>query len=243
MLMRLIPGVRIAAIAICGVIFCVPAAFAETLQSTTYRFEESAVGTGGVIDAASTNYRADNAAGALVVGNSSSTNYQIESGPVTPFDPVISFTVNSVSSLGAFSATVPTTATSTFTVSNYTTYGYIVQVTGGSPKNGAAYTIPAMTTTGPSTVGVGQFGINLVANTSPSSFGANPNNGQFGFGTVHSNYSTSNQYRYVDGEIIAQATKNSGVTTYTISYLINVPALAPGGIYTSDLTLIATGTY
>lgn len=241
--MRLIPGVRVAAVAICGVVLCVPGAYAETLQSTTLRFEESAIGTGGVIDAASTNYRADNSSGALVIGNSSSTNYQIDSGPRTTNDPALSFTVNAPSNFSNFSATTATTTTSTFSVTNYTTYGYIVQIVGGPPSNGVAYTIPAMAVTGTSTIGIGQFGINLVANTSPTSFGANPNNGQFGFGTVNANYGTSNSYRYVSGETIAQATKNSGTTTYTISYLVNVPALAPGGVYTSNLTLIATGTY
>jgi hypothetical protein len=100
-----------------------------------------------------------------------------------------------------------------------------------------------MSTTTTSQIGVEQFGINLVANTSPTSFGANPDNGQFGFGSITANYATANNYRYVDGETVAQATKNSGVTTYTISYVTNVATLTPGGQYSADQTIIVTGTY
>lgn len=100
-----------------------------------------------------------------------------------------------------------------------------------------------MATNGPSVVGTSQFGINLVANTLPISIGANPDNGSFGFGLASTNYNTPNQYRYISGETIAQAPKSSGVTVYTITYLVNVPALTPGGQYISDQTLIVTGTY
>ena len=100
-----------------------------------------------------------------------------------------------------------------------------------------------MTATNTSQVGVEQFGINLVANTSPTSLGVNPDNGQFGYGSVMPNYATPDNYRYVPGETIARAVKNSGVTVYTISYIANVAPLTPGGIYTSNQTLIVTGTY
>jgi hypothetical protein len=94
-----------------------------------------------------------------------------------------------------------------------------------------------------SQAGIEQFGINVVANTLPLSLGVNPDNGQFGFGQAASNYNTSNNYRYVSGDTIAVGPKSSGQTTYTISYIINVNALTPGGIYTGGQTLLCTGTY
>lgn len=100
-----------------------------------------------------------------------------------------------------------------------------------------------MSTLGGSVPGTEQYGINLVANTSPVSFGENPDNGQFGFGSITSNYSTANQFYYEDGDIIARADQDSGLTNYTISFLVNVASLTPGGIYAADQTLVVVGTY
>jgi hypothetical protein len=215
---------------------------AEPSQSTNYRFNESSIGSGGLIQSSSANYQGRDSLGDIGVGNASSSNFQIDAGSTTTDDPALSVAINGTVNFGDFTATSATTTTTTFTVLNYTTYGYIVQIVGDTPSSGST-TLAPMTTTGPSVAGTSQFGINLVANTLPTSVGANPDNGQFGFGTVAGNYNTSNSYRYVSGETIAQATRNSGVTTYTITYLVNVPALTPGGLYTSNQTLIVTGTY
>jgi hypothetical protein len=216
--------------------------YADTLQSTNYKFSETAIGSGGLIQSSSANYQGRDSIGDIAVGSAASSNYQIAAGSTTTNDPALSVSVNGTINFGNFTASNATTATTTFTILNYTTYGYVAQIIGSPPTNGAT-TLSAMSTTGPSVAGTSQFGINLVANTSPVSVGANPDNGQFGYGTVASNYATPNSYRYVSGETIAQATKNSGLTTYTITYLVNVPALTPGGVYTSNQTLVVTGTY
>lgn len=224
-------------------IFEVVVVRAESLQSQSYRLDESTVGSGGLDQSDSASYQVSNASGDLTIGNAASAGYQIEAGSKTSPDPALAFSVNSFSAnFGSFSSTEPSVSTATFSVSNYTSYGYAVQVIGNPPSNGE-HVIDAMETTGDSQTGTEQFGINLVANTLPVSFGANPDNGQFGFGSVASNYSTSNKYRYVSGETIALASKSSGVTNYTISYLINVETLTPGGQYASDQTLVVTGTY
>ena len=82
-----------------------------------------------------------------------------------------------------------------------------------------------------------------MANTLPTSLGANPDNGLFGYGSVTANYNTPNKYYYQSGDIIAQSTKDSGVTNYTLSYIANVAALTAGGQYTTNQTLVVTGTY
>jgi hypothetical protein len=94
-----------------------------------------------------------------------------------------------------------------------------------------------------SSPGIEQFGVNLVANTSPTSAGANPAQSIFGVGEAATNYDTPNSYRYVSGDTIAFAPKSSGVTTFTITYLVNVGALTPGGQYTSAQQLICVATY
>lgn len=213
------------------------------LKSTNYQLDETTAGSGGLEQSSSNNYTVSGATGDLSVGESSSGNYQIQAGSKTTNDPTLSFNFDNPSAnFTDFSPTNASTATATFSISNYTSYGYIVQLFGNPPSNGN-HTISAMSTTASSQVGIEQFGINLVANTSPTSVGANPNNGQFGFGSITTNYSTSNKYRYVSGETIAQAPKSSGITVYTISYLVNVASITPGGKYTSNQTLIITGTY
>jgi hypothetical protein len=216
---------------------------AQTLESTNYRFDESAIGSGDLVQSSSANYSVTSTSGDLAIGSASSTNYNIDAGSKTSPDPTLSFSIPSGDvNFGNFTASNAATTTTTFSVSNYTSYGYVVHMFGDPPTNGA-HQIAPMTTTGFSDVGTDQFGINLVANTSPVSFGANPDQGQFGFGTATANYNTSDQFRFVSGEAIASAPKSSGVTTYTISYLVNVASLTPGGKYNSNQTLVVTGTY
>jgi hypothetical protein len=224
-----------------------PVAATDFPASTNYRFDETSIGTTNNLESASTNFKDQTGAGDTAVGASSSTNFQTQAGSDTSHDPNLTFTMNTGSAaFGTFSPTAASTATTTFSVINYTSFGYVVQVAGNPPSYGSNQ-IDAMSATAASQPGTEQFGINLVANTSPISFGANPDNGtspnDFGFGQVAPNYSTPNQFRYVAGETIAQAPKSSGRTNYTISYIANVTNLTPGGTYNSDQTLIVTGTY
>lgn len=216
---------------------------AETLQSPNFKFDESVIGGSGSVLSSSTNYQVGDSIGEPIAGNSASANFQTQAGNKTTNDPALSFSVNGASTnFGNFTPANASVATSSFSVSNYTSYGYVVQILGNPPSNGSR-TIGAMATTGPSQAGTEQFGINLVANTSPVSVGANPDHGQFGVGTAAANYGTSNQYRYVSGETIANGPKSSGLTNYTISYIVNVAGLTPGGRYASNLVLICTGTF
>ena len=225
------------------VFLIIPFAHAQTLASPNYRFDESTLGAGGMVQSGSPSYTATSGAGDIGIGNSTSSNFQFTSGSNTPKDPYLTFAIlSSTANFGDFSASTTSVGTTSFVVSNYTSYGYVVQVFGQPPTNNN-HSLDAMTATNTSQVGVEQFGINLVANTSPTSLGVNPDNGQFGYGSVMPNYATPDNYRYVPGETIARAVKNSGVTVYTISYIANVAPLTPGGIYTSNQTLIVTGTY
>ncbi len=212
-------------------------------QSTNFRLSESSIGSGSTVQSSSANYRASDAVGDISIGNSASTNFQVNAGTKTPVDPNLTVNITSGAiAFPSFSAASPSITTATFSVQNYTSYGYVVQIIGTPPTN-PSRTITPMAASGPSVIGIEQFGMNLVANTSPSSFGANPDNGSFGFGGASGNYGTPNSFRYVSGETIALASKSSGITNYTISYLVNVAGLTPGGQYVSNQTLIITGTY
>jgi hypothetical protein len=222
-------------------VYIVSPAFA--LQSTNYNFVETSLGGNGLLNSQSANFQASGSGAVLGIGNSAGVNFQLNAGNLTTNDPALSFAVNSSNiNLGSFSAGVTAVATTSFQVINYTSYGYVVQALGTSPTKGS-HTITAMSSTGPSQAGTEQFGINLVANTSPVSLGANPDHGLFGFGSASSNYGTANNYRFVSGETIASAPQSSGQTIYTISYIVNVNSLTPGGEYSGSQTILCTGTY
>lgn len=220
-------------------------ALAESRSSTNYTLDEDFIGGGGLIESNSTNYRSNETIGDIGIGNSSSTNYQSNSGYTTTSDPALSVAITSSNvNFGQFSIGSAKTGTSTFRVLNYTTYGYVVQIIGAPPSNGA-YSLAAMSSTAASSPGTEQFGINLRDNSSPD-IGAEPvqvPDSTFSFGTVATNYNTVNQFRYVSGETIAQATKNSGQTDYTISYIVNVSSTTPGGSYSGAQQIIVIGTY
>ncbi len=238
---RLVGFFLVMMLACCGLVATVHADV--PLQSANYRFDESVVGGGGLTQESSANYQAGEFIGDLAIGNSASSNFQLNSGYPTTNDPALTFIVDTGNvNFGTFSATTAAVASSTFQVLDYTSYGYVVMIFGSPPTNGS-HVITPMSTTDVSQAGTEQFGINLVANTSPTTVGANPDNGLFGVGQAATNYDTADNYRYVSGETIANGPKSSGNTIYTISYLVNVRSITPGGQYTSHQTLICIGTY
>lgn len=216
---------------------------ADPLKSTHYQFQETSLGGVGLTNTQSSSYQAATSGGILGFGNSAATGFQVNAGNTTTSDPALAFGIVSPNvNFGDFSPGAAAVATSSFQVGDYTSYGYVVQVLGNPPGNGT-HTLAGMPATVPSQTGIEQYGINLVANTSPVSLGANPDHGQFGVGDPPTNYATSNNYRYISGETIAIGPKSSGVTLYTISYIINVSSLTPGGQYAGAQTIVCTGTY
>jgi len=221
--------------------------------SSSYRIDESFIGPGGNLESGSTTYKLE--PGQQTVGNpggvgeSSSASYTAQSGNTTTADPRLTCTINTSSlNFGALSTSVVSSGTATFSVLNYTAYGYNVTILGNPPTNGA-HTLAGMSSTGLSVPGTEQFGMNLRDNgpsvTDPN-IGADPvqvPSGSFSFGVAAAGYNTVNSYRYVAGETIASAPKSSGQTDYTASYIVNASTTTPGGSYTGNQTLLCTGTY
>ena len=138
-----------------------------------------------------------------------------------------------------------TTTTATFSVKNYISSGYTV-VTVSNPPINNAYTMHNLTSPTASSAGTEQFGINLVANTSPITFGVNPvqvPSSAFSYGAAAAGYNTPNLYKYVPGNTIAYSNSSSGETDYTISYIYNISVLTAGGTYTFNDVLVATATF
>lgn len=221
-------------------------ASAAQSSSSNYQVNEVFFGSGGELHACSTNYCSKQSAGETAVGNTSSPNYQAQAGFNTNREPYIEFTVsNTTVNLGTLTSTTTRTATATFTVKAYLSHGYSVINASDPPKNDT-YTMQALTTPTASSVGTEQFGINLVANTSPTTFGADPQyipDNTFSFGQATADYSSPNLYKYVKGDTVAQSTSSSSDTTFTVSYIFNISNVTPGGAYSMNHVLVATATY
>ncbi|MDX2776456.1 hypothetical protein PV379_03760 [Streptomyces caniscabiei] len=219
---------------------------AQSLSSPNYIIEEDFVGGGGTVDSSSPNYRSQDSIGAPAVGDSESANNKTQSGATTTDDPMLEFSVSTTNlSLGSLLPSLTRTGTSSFSVRNYTSSGYVVQVLGSPPTNGS-HALAAMTSPAASATGTEQFGINLVANSSPVALGADPAqvpNGDFSYGIAASGYDTANAFKYASGDVIARANESSGRTDYTISYIANISNATPGGVYVGTQTLVCTGTY
>jgi hypothetical protein len=215
-------------------------------SSPNYQVNEVFFGSGGELNACSSNYCSKQAAGETVVGNTASTNFQAQGGFNTDRTPYIEIDVNNTNiNLGTLTPTNTATATATFSVKAYLASGYTVVNASGPPTNGS-YVMHTPSSPTTSSAGTEQFGINLAANTLPTTFGLGPQqvpSSAFAFGRVASNYSTPNNYMYAQGDEIAYSLSSTSYTTYTISYIFNISHITPGGTYTFNHVLVATGTY
>ena len=250
------------------------AASDPTMNSNNYSVTESEVGGNGQFNSSSSNYSINpsvddggSSLGESAVGNSSSTNYQSNAGFNTTAQPGLMLSVTSgAANLGLLSISAANTATATFYVRDYTSYGYVVQLVGDTPSYNGHHLAPMNTAMcgnsyGCASVnGTEQFGVNLVANASPTSVGADPvcqaagfcygvagdgSTGSYGTTRPYTVGGASAKYRYVanGGETVASGPKSSGETDYTISFLANQSNTTPSGHYSGNIQVVATGTY
>lgn len=142
--------------------------------------------------------------------------------------------------LGTLSSSAASTGTSKLVAGTNAASGYTVQYTGATLTGPS--TIAATGASGAtSSTGTAQFGINAVANSSPS-VGSDPSGGS---GAAATHYATANTFSYVASTLtqIAQATGATDDTLYTVSYLANIPASQAAGSYSTTITYICTATF
>ena len=137
--------------------------------------------------------------------------------------------------LGELSKTSANSGTTQFAVATNSINGYVASIQGNTMTAGNQ-TITAL----PVQTGVNQFGINLRANSSP---GVGHDIEGSGAGVVATNYNTPNQFKFVDGDVLATAPLPSAWNRYTISYLVNVDPNQHAGRYATTMTVIATTTF
>lgn len=223
-------------------------ALAQQSSSTNYSVDEVFFGSGGELEACSTSYCSKQSAGELAAGETSSTNYRAQAGFNTNREEYLEFIVNNANiDLGYLGETYTSFTSATFSVKAYLAHGYTVINAGDPPETNdvTPHTLTALTTPTAASVGVEQFGINLVDNSAPN-VGAtrtqDPDN-TFSFGEPTGDYDNVNQYKYVKGDAIASSNRSSGQTTYTVSYIYNMAANTVAGTYTFNHDMVAVGTY
>ncbi|HSD55980.1 MAG TPA: hypothetical protein VLA92_02395 [Candidatus Saccharimonadales bacterium] len=223
-----------------------PIAHAQS-SSANYKVEESFFGTGGELDASSTNYRAKQSAGETTVGNAGSANYQFNAGFNTNDTPLLEFAVNGGTyDMGTLDYGITGTAVASFTVRNYLSSGYVVMLRGDAPSlDNGSHTLASMSSAANSTPGTEQFGVNLMNNGNPD-IGADvaqvPDS-SYSYGTPVAGYDTANFFKFVDGDIIAMSPKSSGQTNYALSIIANTARSTPAGEYGGHLDLQVIPTF
>jgi hypothetical protein len=153
-----------------------------------------------------------------------------------------------------FSPSDTATATSQMAASTNAGSGYVITVNGGTLASGSN-TIPAITAGGGAQGirGTGQFGMNLVANTTLTSTiaaGANisdPSNTTDLRGKPLTGYDTVDYFKFVSGDAIANSGNSvlgpTNSQIYTTTYMVNVAGNQLAGTYTTTLTYICTPTF
>lgn len=230
-------------------------AMAQQAASTNYSVDEAFFGTGGQlcdpgVSGYSANYCAGATAGDVAAGDTTTVSgNNAVAGSNTDRQEYLEFIVNNSSTdLGVLMPGTAATTSGTFSVKSYLSHGYNVVNASDPPRSngGNAHTLTHLTSPTAWNGSAEQFGINLVANTSPATVGANVTHtpdSTFSFGVPATGYDTANQYKYVKGDTIASSPKSSGTSNFTISYLYNVTTNTPAGEYTFSHILVATSSY
>jgi len=234
-----------AALAVLCMFASIGQARADTSSSTSYKLDQAQFGSGSQSQSCSSTYCADSAAGDTVVGSASSDNYSAQFGSLTTDVPLLEVIASGgVQELGVLDADTTGSAAASLKIRSYLTNGYIVQVTGSAPTQGT-HALTALTTPSSSHAGAEQFGINLADNSTPD-IGADPvhvPSSDFSDGVVTSDYSNPNLFKYVDGDVVAHSYKSSGETDYTITMLLNVSNVTPGGHYYGAFSAVVVPLY
>lgn len=216
--------------------------------SSGFGVSETFFGSGGV-DTCPTvggnQYCAKQSAGELTVGNTKGGQFQAQAGFNTDRTEWIELSLTkSTVDLGVVQTNTTGSDYASFTVKSYLSSGYVVQVVGAAPTYGT-HAITALGSPTASNQGTEQFGMNLRDNSTPN-VGVEPvqdPDSTFSFGTYASGYDVANSYKYASGDTIAESTKSSGYTNYTISYIMNISGVTPAGTYTTAQSLVATATF
>lgn len=217
-----------------------PAVYAVTSSSPNYQMTESQFGGSTVDESCSGTLCARASIGDPAAGVTKAPASTATFGTVTPDTPTLDVIVEpGESHLGYLDTESTAATTSGIKVRSYLSSGYMLQIVGSAPKYGS-HTLHSPSTPTASHPGTEQFGINLVANTTPD-IGASPvqvPSDQTSFGAVEPAYRTPNLFKFNSGDVVARSEKESGQTDYTISMIINISSNTPAGRYSGNFSAV-----
>ena len=220
-------------------------AYAQSASSSNYKVDQTQFGAGASLQSCSEVYCSQSSLGDVAVGSAGSTKYSAQFGAITDGEPILEIiTLGGLQDLGVLDVDTTATATAVVKVRNYFSSGYVMQIVGHTPGQGT-YELRALDQASTSHKGMEQFGINLVANTNPEVGDdvVQVPSGDVSFGHVDDDYSTPNVFKYASGDPIAYSDSSSGQTNYTISMILNVSNITPGGKYRGDFSAVVVPTY
>jgi hypothetical protein len=142
------------------------------------------------------------------------------------------------SDLGSMTPAITSAAQHQLLVATNAANGYSMWVL-GTPMTSGSNVITPMAGS-PSQKGTSQFGINLRSNTAPvvGQDATGP-----GFAAVTANYNQQNIFRFNSGDTLASAAVPDDYRKYTVSYVVNVPAGQPGGVYSTTLVYVCLANF
>ena len=140
---------------------------------------------------------------------------------------------------GDFSSTATSSAQSQMLLATNGQSGYGVQVYGSTLTSGNNI-ITALANRDVSRPGTSQFGLNLVANQTPS-VGVDPQGP--GSATPASAYDLPNWYKFSSGDTIASAPAADSYRQLTVSYMVNIPSGQAVGAYVATLTFVCLANF
>ncbi len=152
----------------------------------------------------------------------------------------LTFTLASATvALGALSTSATGAGTSSMAVATNASSGYSVNYSGTTLTSGSN-TITAIAAPAASSMNSKQFGINLMANTTPA-IGSNKSG--VGIGAPTADYGTPDLFKFNSGDTIASAAAPTNSNVFTVSYIANIDGATAPGAYSTVLTYTATANF
>lgn len=132
------------------------------------------------------------------------------------------------------------TAQSQMAIGTNASAGFVITAN-AAPLSAGTNVIESLDEPTTSQQGVNQFGINLVANSTPA-VGNNPE-GPWTNAVVSPGYDQPNHYMLQTGDVVAYSPNVSLMRKYTVSYVVNSSQDLKPGVYTTTINFIASGRF
>lgn len=147
---------------------------------------------------------------------------------------------NYYTDMGDLSPSATLTAHSQMAVGTNASGGFAITAN-GTPMAAGTNVIDSPAVPTPSLPGTNEFGINLVANSTPD-IGSDPS-GIWANAIAAPGYDQPNYFKYVPGDVVAYSPDVSLMKKFTVSYILNSSKDLRAGVYTTTIDYLASGRF